>query len=331
MKILVADDSPVIRTAVSVVLQEAGHTIVTASDGIEAIQGVYREIPDLIVLDIQMPRMTGYMAARLIKEDWSVAHIPILILTAHDSAEDRYWADKSGADGYLTKESLGDGLLQAIKAVYASRALSELSGRREVEAQDLDEMDVLARVTAMLDRKLYEMTVVNDIVTLSTRAMDLRRTLGELLFILRRFVAYDIAAIALADEKAMAVRVDREIGQADVDAFVETVNVDVGSRTAIATHRNEVAVWRCDNLELGDKAMVAGAFPSSFSMVLRIRGEVLGVLSVASVGDNAFPPPVVKTLRTVEHPITTVVDSAIHHRMLIEAEARRSLSSLYDT
>ncbi len=106
MKILVADDSPVIRTAVSVILNEAGFEVVTAEDGIDTIQKFYAERPDLLVLDIQMPKMTGYMAARLLKEDWSVAHVPILILTAHDSAEDRYWADKSGADGYLTKETL---------------------------------------------------------------------------------------------------------------------------------------------------------------------------------------------------------------------------------
>lgn len=330
MKILVADDSPVIRTAVSVVLGEAGHDIVTASDGIEAIQAVYSELPDLIVLDIQMPKMTGYMTARLIKEDWSVAHIPILILTAHDSAEDRYWADKSGADGYLTKESLGDGLLSAIRSVHASRALSELSGGRQPDPQHLDQLDVLERVTSMLDRKLYEMTVVNDIVTLSTQAMDLRRTLGELLFMLRRFVAYDVAAIALADEKAVTVRVDGRLGLPDLDAFVESVVADLGSRMAVAAHKHEMAVWRADNHELPD-AVLADSFGSTFTMVLRIRGEVLGVLSVASVAENAFPPAVVKTLRTVEHPITTVVDSAIHHRMLIEAEARRSLSSLYDS
>ena len=127
MRILVADDSPVIRAAVSSLLREAGYEVALAEDGIEAIQEFYSQPPDLVLLDIKMPRMSGYVACRLIKEDWSVAHIPILILTALDSAEDRYWSEKSGADGYLTKESLGEELLSAIRTARATRALSELT------------------------------------------------------------------------------------------------------------------------------------------------------------------------------------------------------------
>ena len=59
MKILIADDSPVIRTAVTVILDDAGYEVVTAEDGIETIQKFYSERPDLLVLDIQMPNMTG--------------------------------------------------------------------------------------------------------------------------------------------------------------------------------------------------------------------------------------------------------------------------------
>ena len=195
MRILVADDSPVIRAAVGSLLREAGYEVTTAEDGIEAIQEFYAQPPDLVLLDIKMPRMSGYVACRLIKEDWSVAHIPILILTALDSAEDRYWSEKSGADGYLTKESLGEELLSAIRSARATRALSELT-TGEVEAQQLDQVDVLARVTELLDRKLFDATIVNDIVTMATRAMDLPTTVQESLLILRRFVDYDLAGIA---------------------------------------------------------------------------------------------------------------------------------------
>ena len=328
MKILVADDSPVIRTAVSVVLSQDGHEIVTAEDGIDTIQAVYREMPDLIVLDIQMPRMTGYMACRLIKEDWTVAHIPVLILTAHDSTEDRYWADKSGADGYLTKEALGDELAAAVKSVSVSRALSELSGAEPAPPIDLDQIDVLERVTSMLDRKLFEMTVVNDIVTLSTRPLDLKTTLFELMFIVRRFVSFDVAALSMAEEKAISVHVDRAVNGGDFENFVARSATELHDRRTLTYAPSAMSVWRSDLLEMLDGD--AGRIQSTFALELKMRGDVLGVLLLGATVPNAFPPGAARTLRAISYPMATVIDSSIHHAKMIEEEARHSLSSLYD-
>lgn len=328
MKILVADDSPVIRTAVSVVLSADGHEIVTAEDGIGTIQAVYREMPDLIVLDIQMPRMTGYMACRLLKEDWTVAHIPVLILTAHDSTEDRYWAAKSGADGYLTKEALGDDLAAAVKSVSASRALSELSGAQQADPIDLDQMDVLERVTSMLDRKLFEMTVVNDIVTLSTRPLDLKTTLVELMFIVRRFVSFDVAALALVDEKAISVHVDRALNIDEFESFVDRAARELHTRADVNYEPSAMQVWRSDTIEMleADSEKLA----STFAVELKMRGDVIGLLLLGATTPNAFAPGVAKTLRAISSPMATVIDSSIHHAKLIEEEARHSLSSLYE-
>ena len=76
MKVLIADDSPVIRHAVSALLNGAGIEAITAEDGIEAIRKFYSELPDLVLMDIQMPRMTGYVACRLLKEDWAGLELP---------------------------------------------------------------------------------------------------------------------------------------------------------------------------------------------------------------------------------------------------------------
>lgn len=328
MKILVADDSPVIRSAVSVVLSADGHEIVTAEDGISTIQAVYREMPDLIVLDIQMPRMTGYMACRLLKEDWTVAHIPVLILTAHDSTEDRYWAAKSGADGYLTKEALGDDLAAAVKSVSASRALSELSGAQQADPVDLDQMDVLERVTSMLDRKLFEMTVVNDIVTLSTRPLDVKTTLVELMFIVRRFVAFDVAALALVDEKAISVHVDRALNIDEFESFVDRSARELHTRADFNYGPEAMQVWRSDTIEMLEAD--SEKLVSTFAVELKMRGDVIGLLLLGATTPNAFAPGVAKTLRAISSPMATVIDSSIHHAKLIEEEARHSLSSLYD-
>ena len=102
--VLIADDSPTLRRIVSSVLERAGYTVVIAEDGVEAVQGAFRSQPDAIILDVQMPRLSGYVAARLLKDDWQTAEIPVVLLTSLDAASDRYWGAQTGADRFLTKD-----------------------------------------------------------------------------------------------------------------------------------------------------------------------------------------------------------------------------------
>jgi len=328
MKILVADDSPVIRSALTAILTEHDYDVVTAEDGIETIQAFYAERPDLVVLDLQMPRMTGYMACRMLKDDWSTATVPILILTAYESAEDRYWADKSGADGYLTKESVGDELVAAIKSALVSRALSDLSNNG-ADPHELQEVDVLSRLTEMLDRKLFESTIANDVMTLTARSYDLEATVDEILFILRRFVAYDAAAISVASDPTVIVRLDHPISEAAIKRFTDRAIADLGERVTSGLSPSQVHIVvgeadrDCTPIEVDED------WPSVFSITLRLRNEVIGTLTLASAQDQAYTPQVARTLRTVESPIATVVDSAIHRRRRLQDTARQSLSSLY--
>ncbi len=328
MKILVADDSPVIRSALTAMLTEHDYDVVTAEDGIETIQMFYAERPDLVVLDLQMPRMTGYMACRMLKDDWSTASIPILILTAHESAEDRYWADKSGADGYLTKETVGEELVAAIKSALVSRALSDLSGTH-VETHELREVDVLSRLTEMLDRKLFESTIANDVMTLTARSYDLEATVDEILFILRRFVAYDAAAISVVSDPTVIVRLDQPVSEPALRRFSERAIADLGERVTSGFSPSQVHIAVGDRGGDRTPIEIEDDWPSVFSITLRLRNEVVGTLTLASVHDQAYSPQVARTLRTVETPIATVVDSAIHRRRRLQDTARQSLSSLY--
>ena len=330
MKVLIADDSPVIRHAVSALLSNGGIETVTAENGIEAIQKFYAEMPDLVLMDIQMPGMTGYVACRLLKEDWTVANIPVLILTAHDSAEDRYWSAKSGADGYLTKETLGDDLLAAIRSAHASRALSQLSGEQRVPLE-LTEMDVLSRVTELLDRKLFETTIVNDIVTMATRATDLPSTLDQMLFIIRRFVTYDLAGIALVGDRLLKLRADSPVTRSGILHFRRLTAGHVEQLAAIPLSPEELTISIADTDSVTDGEDDGGQWPSFAALALRSHGETVGVLALAAKTPARFPPEVLKTLRMVEHPIAAVLDSARNHQRILQQEAQASLSSLYGT
>src|SRR3954452_23216265 len=102
-KVLVADDSPMVAAMLGRILKNAGHTVVTAGNGIEATQRAYSEMPDLILLDIFMPRMNGYQACRLLKNDPAVAGIPVIILTGSDSTSAEFWSMQTGANAFMTK------------------------------------------------------------------------------------------------------------------------------------------------------------------------------------------------------------------------------------
>jgi CheY-like chemotaxis protein len=102
-KILIAEDEPDIRELLAFTLKYAGHEVIAAADGLEAYQLALQEIPDMILMDVRMPRMTGYEACRQIKAEPSVQHIPVVFLSAKgQDAEIRSGLD-AGAVEYLLK------------------------------------------------------------------------------------------------------------------------------------------------------------------------------------------------------------------------------------
>src|SRR5881398_240270 len=115
--VVIADDSPTLRRIVTSVLAREGFEVIAAEDGVEAVQAVFRTQPDAVVLDVQMPRVSGYVAARVIKDDWQTADIPVLLLTSLDAASDRYWGAHVGADRFLTKDFEAPQLVEAVRDV----------------------------------------------------------------------------------------------------------------------------------------------------------------------------------------------------------------------
>ena len=101
--ILVVDDNPDLTDFLKKSLGEYFKRIVIASDGVEALQLIKNHAPDIIVSDVMMPRMNGYELCKNMKEDITISHIPIILLTARDDRQSQLSGYKNGADGYLTK------------------------------------------------------------------------------------------------------------------------------------------------------------------------------------------------------------------------------------
>lgn len=102
-KLLIVDDEPELLLLMAVRLKASGYEIFTASDGQRALEVAKKEGPDLIILDIMLPKMDGYKVCGLLKKDTRYANIPILLFSARAQTEDMKLGEEVGADAYITK------------------------------------------------------------------------------------------------------------------------------------------------------------------------------------------------------------------------------------
>ena len=116
-KILIAEDERDIRDLIAFTLQFAGHEVLTANNGEEAVQITLREIPDLVLTDVRMPKMTGYEACKIIKADPTTQHIPVVFLSAKGQEAEVQTGLDSGADEYLLKPFAPDQLTRKVAEI----------------------------------------------------------------------------------------------------------------------------------------------------------------------------------------------------------------------
>lgn len=115
LKVMVIDDSKTIRRTAETLLKKEGCEVVTATDGFEALAKVAEQRPDIIFVDIMMPRLDGYQTCALIKHNQHFKHTPIIMLSSKDSLFDRARGRVVGSEQYLTKPFTKEELLGAIK------------------------------------------------------------------------------------------------------------------------------------------------------------------------------------------------------------------------
>lgn len=113
-RILAVDDSPTILEMIKAILIEGGYEVITASDGAEALDTARAENPDLILLDVMLPKLDGYRVCRLLKFDQKYKHIPIIMLTAKTEEQSMATGIRTGANQYLTKPVEPEHLLAVV-------------------------------------------------------------------------------------------------------------------------------------------------------------------------------------------------------------------------
>src|SRR5689334_19825283 len=111
---MVIDDSNTIRRSAEIFLKQSGCEVILAEDGFDALSKIASELPDVIFVDIMMPRLDGYQTCSLIKRNPRFKSTPVIMLSSKDGLFDRARGRMVGSDEYLTKPFTKDSLLQTV-------------------------------------------------------------------------------------------------------------------------------------------------------------------------------------------------------------------------
>lgn len=143
MRILVIDDEPDVLLLCRVNLEFAGHEVIDAMDSESGLKAAVEQAPDLVILDIMLPRKDGLSLLKELREDPRTANLPVVLLTAKTQGADQLTGFQSGADEYITKPFSPAVLINTIEAVFRmspeeragfrEKALSQLSAFRDTQ------------------------------------------------------------------------------------------------------------------------------------------------------------------------------------------------------
>ena len=289
-RILVVDDSPFILELVKDILVREGYDVDRAMNGHEAMQAIGESPPDLVLLDIIMPEMSGYQVCRLIRSDDRLKALPVVMMTAKDTQKDRFWGLEVGADAYITKPIEEQSLLETIGSL--------LKEKREpikpVSPEELTSETLKGRADDILERKLLEMTIINETGKLFTYLDRPDALLQNVLMLVSQVVDYDMGAIFAvlpgAEEKLVAIRYrnqplklsKKNVIKSGGEMLALERGVDVSAITALE-------IRLIEDSELGGGGSRKES-QSEFTVSLRSSSGVLGSIALFSSRKDFFIP-----------------------------------------
>lgn len=162
-KILVVDDEPDILEIISYNLRKEGYEVKTAENGLEAVAAAKEFLPDMILLDVMMPKMDGMEACKQIRAVPSLKHCFILFLTAREEEFVEVLSFQAGADDFLTKPIKPRALISRIEAVF----------RRSKEDAKLEQTKQIKLGNLVIDRESYQVTQDGKVVVLARKEFEL--------------------------------------------------------------------------------------------------------------------------------------------------------------
>lgn len=278
--ILVVDDSITQLALLRDALEERGFAVETAQNGMEAIAKVYHSPPSLILSDVMMPELNGYHLCRLLKNDPCTARIPIILLTNLKERHDRFWGEKAGANLYLEKEPDLAPILAAVESLLPQHA-EQKARALPTPPPELTEGDIRSRVTAILDRLLYESTISNEILPLTGLAHDVDQLAREFLQFLSVICRYSIATLLLRNGRDKHLLCLQAVEAVDADLIEQAKLQTLEAAGLDRSQRNNVRLLFLQG-EAGPSPSASANLHLLQSIPIHDQGERLAALTLFS-------------------------------------------------
>ena len=169
-------------------LAGAGSQVVTARDGLEAIEKAFAEDVSLAVLDVTMPRMNGYQACRLLKTEPQTQGLPVVILTSRTRRATASGASRRAPTTTSPRTAEPQRILELVKNILAGEPAS--APRPRGDGARRSSLDILSRVNELLDRKLYEATILSEIGRVARSLVQFDETFTSVMALVARVVDF---------------------------------------------------------------------------------------------------------------------------------------------
>ncbi len=191
IKILIVDDSTTQREFLSEWLVEDGYEVFTAPSGTEGLTQAFEILPDLIIADIVMPGMNGYLMCRLLKNEEISSHIPVILLSNIEEEKQRFWGLKCGASAFVTKGEEKKAIPLLIKELCCS--ITAVAKEKKIKANTNVEPGY--HVNNLLDKLMMESTVYLESINLFNLVYDPKQLIDRFFELLSRMVKYSHAGL----------------------------------------------------------------------------------------------------------------------------------------
>ncbi|MCP4217887.1 MAG: diguanylate cyclase [bacterium] len=282
--ILIADDSPTMRLMLEEILVKECYNVLCAEDGVQAAEMAFQHIPDMIISDIEMPRMNGYQVCRLLKNDPLTRNTPVIILTSRTDSGSVFWGYQTGADLYILKDFQAEELTATI-----SKLFSEYEKKLEpkLPGQKVETFQIMEKLNNFLDDRLFEMTLINQINQTTFNLTSIHETVTQLLTILDKAIEnHIIGFVVFSNEKdiLLSIKLNETVPRKLLEIFqyqaLEDLAISVNKD--ITEYNIDVEVMDFEEKQLTDEDIQAADFDPHliYSIPIRARDETLGILNV---------------------------------------------------
>ena len=314
-KILVVDDSDVIAGVLDQFFSELEYEVVRAVNGLDGVLAAYREIPDIIISDVEMPRLQGYQLSRLLKSKRGVRDIPIIMHTSLSEDRDRFWAMSSGVEAFVTKdfdnlEHLGN----LVKELLAKAPQLDRDLIRE-DGEGINEINAMELLGNLFDRELFRSTILNELAGVERYISSLPQSCLEILLLLTRICEAHLGVIILNfGKKALLYQLpSAKIYRGDLDDFKGICLADFREQSNFSHDEVQDAVFGIEDRDDFDKLRSDQRRLSSYALFpLKGKGgEIIGTLHVGNLSNNYFSEILSDNISVFAKGAGMVLDNAI--------------------